>query len=235
MKLFITLIPFFAVLRLSAWQQRHAVLSLPSKTEVVQRKVDTIPQPAYSNVVILGNSITFTPANPSLGWYGNWGMAATVADSDYVHLLTVKFKQRNPNCVVTIRNISSFETDFKNYSLDANLKDLRDIKPDLLIIRIGENVNQAPLDTAAFRDKYQALINYFSNKPPILAVGSFWSMPVVDKIMSGYSKFITLSNLSRDPTNASFGLWTNTGVQYHPGNKGMRNISNAIWSAILKL
>jgi len=233
MKLFITLIPLFAVL--SIWQKDKTLLSLPSQTMVVQRKTCTIPQHTYSNVVILGNSLTYHPANPSIGWYGNWGMAATVADSDYVHLLIIKFKQRNPNCVVTVRSIGAFETDFKNYSLDANLKDLRDLKPDLLIIHIGESVNQVPLDTAAFRAKYKALVNYFSNKPAVLAVGSFWSMPVVDKIMSGYSKFISLSNLSRDPTNASFGLWTNMGVQYHPGNKGMRNISNAIWSAILKL
>jgi len=233
MKLYITLIPLFAVL--SIWQKDKSLLGLPSQTMVVQCKTGTIPQHAYSNVVILGNSITYHPANLSIGWYGNWGMAATVADSDYVHLLTIKFKQRNSNCVVTVRSIGSFETDFKNYNLDANLKDLRDLKPDLLIIHIGESVNQVPLDTAAFRAKYKALVNYFSNKPAILAVGSFWSMPVVDKIMSGYSKFITLSNLSRDSTNASFGLWTNMGVQYHPGNKGMRNISNAIWSAILML
>ena len=49
-----------------------------------------------SNVLILGNSITFSAADSKVGWFGNWGMAASKPEFDYVHLLTAKFKDLNP-------------------------------------------------------------------------------------------------------------------------------------------
>jgi hypothetical protein len=52
-----------------------------------------MPHP-FTNIVILGNSITYAPANAGIGWNANWGMAASAPEKDYVHLLTVKFKQK---------------------------------------------------------------------------------------------------------------------------------------------
>ena len=189
----------------------------------------------FSNVLILGNSITYSPADGSLGWYGNWGMAATVADSDYVHILTAKFKQQNDSCKVVADNIAVFETGFATYDLNANLQTYRDSKPDLLIIRIGENI-QTGFDTVLFNTKYAALVSYFKATNPnirVFAAGSFWpGRDGVDAIMKQYSPFLSLSYLSADLSNYSFGLWANSAVQQHPSNKGMKAISNAMWPQI---
>jgi hypothetical protein len=193
----------------------------------------TVGQPLiFSKVLILGNSITYTPANPSVGWPGSWGMAATVADSDYVHLLTAKFQKANPACIVTTNNISPFEFDWVNYNIDANLHTYRDLNPDLVILRIGENVNQMPLDTASFGAAYKALVKYFGTKTIVLGVGSLWSRPVTDAVMAKYARFFTLGPIGNDYSVYSFGLWANPGIAQHPGNKGMRIIADSIWNRV---
>jgi lysophospholipase L1-like esterase len=192
-------------------------------------------QSGLSNILILGNSITQASANPSIGWNNNWGMAATVADSDYVHRLTVQFDNKNSKCKVTAFNIASFETGFASYDFDANLKAYRDSKPDLLIIRIGENV-QDGFNATLFDTRYAALIAYFKSANPaikVYAFGSFWpGKGVVDDIMKKYSPFLSLSYLGNDLSNYSFGLWIDSGIQNHPSNKGMRLISDAIWQQV---
>lgn len=189
----------------------------------------------FANVVILGNSITYAPQNLSIGWNNNCGMAATQPENDYVHLLTGKLRKENSRCTVTIKNISNFEREYSSYDFDGELKLLTDLKPDLLIIRIGENVDQASLDSLKFDLSYQTLIKRFKAVSPsvkILAVGSFWGNKPVDNIMQNHSKWVGLSFLMNDLSNQAFGIYTDLGVAAHPSDKGMKAISNVIWDGI---
>jgi lysophospholipase L1-like esterase len=195
-------------------------------------------QPAtFKNVLILGNSITYAPANPSIGWNNSWGMAASIADSDYVHLLTARFKGANKSAVVAAVNIAEFEGDFDNYDFDTNLKSHKDSKPDLIILRIGENV--LTTDSVEFEKRYVDLLTYFKANNPnvkILAAASVWpDRDLADKVMSRHSDYISLIGLESDLTNFAFGLFANAGIQSHPDDKGMRLISNMIWTAVGKL
>lgn len=197
-----------------------------------------VPELTFSNVLILGNSITYTASNPDVGWLGNWGMAASKAEFDFVHLLTKNFKEKNPSCTVTSKYIGTFEMNYSTYDLDTELKMYRDQKPDLVILRIGENVKQPVVDSAALEKRYVELINYFkSNNPNVrfFAAGSFWGNPVVDRIMARHSDFVSLGHLVKDPTNAAWGLFDNQGVASHPSDKGMKAIADLMWPGILKL
>jgi lysophospholipase L1-like esterase len=190
------------------------------------------------NVLVLGNSITYSPANPTIGWSGNWGMAASAADSDYVHLLTARFQAANKASTLVAKNIADFENNFDTYDLDLNLKTYRDAKPDLIIFRIGENVTRVS-DSVLFDKKYAALLNYFTAANPkvkILAAGSVWpdrDMP--NAVMSKYSTYISLVNLQTNLSNFAFGLYPNAAIQSHPSNKGMKAITDQIWVAAQKL
>ena len=61
-------------------------------------------------------------------------------EKDFVHLLTAKAQQVNPKIQVKYGRIGDFEPNFSNY--DINLfKDYIEFKPELIIIRMGENMD----------------------------------------------------------------------------------------------
>lgn len=187
----------------------------------------------YSNILVLGNSITMAPENKAIGWNANWGMAATKPELDFVHLLAAKFQAINPDSKLQAKNIASFEADYNNYDIDKELSPYKNIKPDLIIIRIGENVSKEPI---GFETRYTSLIEYLKSNNPevrIIAVGSFWGNDPVDEIMSRGSEFITLKPLGLDMSNYAWGIYEDHGVASHPGDKGMMAIADMIWNAIL--
>nr|WP_068889307.1 SGNH/GDSL hydrolase family protein [Pedobacter panaciterrae] len=194
-----------------------------------------VAEAKYENVLILGNSITFAAADTKVGWLGNWGMAASAPELDYVHLLTTKFKDLNPKCVVTARNISRFEREYKTYNYQKDFKEFQELHPDLIIMRIGENIEQIGLDQSKLEEKYAQLITFLKQNNPdvkILAAGSFWGNDSADEIMNKYSKFVSLKNLSYDHTYKASGLFENYGVSEHPSDRGMKAIAEVIWNSL---
>ena len=57
-------------------------------------------------VLILGNSLVRHAPSPGIGWYGDWGMAASVKDSDLVHLLISDIHQADPSAIINFKNIN---------------------------------------------------------------------------------------------------------------------------------
>jgi len=187
------------------------------------------------NVLILGNSIVAHPIAPDLGWYGDWGMAASVRDSDFVHILINNLHNRDNSIAIRYDNISSFETNFDTYDLSqlASYKNA-----DMIIIKISENVNSQKAIADNFIFYYDRLIRYLAtDSTDKIIVNGFWPSPVNDIIKAYASKnnypFVTLPDLySDDVTNSAKGLFQNEGVANHPSDKGMRNIALRIWNCI---
>lgn len=200
--------------------------------------IKLIDNPQFNNVLIIGNSITYTAANPSGGWTCSCGMAAILPDSDYVHHLTKMFQTVNPKCTVTIGSSYAWELTYdNNFDIPGTYASLKAIKPDLVIFRLGEDVIQSPLDTTDFGNHYRSLIAYFTQQgSTILAVGSVWPRPVTDQVMKNNSpNFITLGNLGTDNSIYAFGLFADPGIQQHPNDKGHRLIADTIWKEVQQL
>jgi hypothetical protein len=195
-------------------------------------------QLTFKNVVIIGNSMTFAPANEQIGWYGNWGMAASAEDSDYAHILFKRLQSYQSSCTLAVKNTGGFETEYKNYDIKAKLGDLIDKAPDLVIIKIGENVIQSTLDTAAFHAKFLELINAFRRSNPnvkIIACGTIWSIPKVENLMQSVDSYVSLAFITKDVSNLAYGKFSDPGIEQHPGDKGMKAIADEVWKHILTL
>ena len=197
---------------------------------------------SYKRVFIFGNSITRHGPKAQVGWFGDWGMAASVKDSDYVHLLIKKLKTVNPLVSVYFKNIADYERDYWNYNL-SQLDSLRQLKPDLIIFRLGENVAAERIAEHDFKKYYKGLVDYFKASNPkvkILNASTFWkkeavTLAIQEASEAGGDRFLSLSDLSKDPANMALDKFKDKGVGSHPSDKGMKAIAEMIWMEIVRM
>ena len=187
-------------------------------------------------VLILGNSLVRHSPSPEIGWYGDWGMAASVKDSDLVHLLIRDIHQVDPSAVINFKNIADFERNFDTYPL-SNLDPLKN--PDVLIMKIAENVNDQKAMDDHFILWYDKLVKYVAPGDHSLKViaDGFWAKESVNRLIEEYAiqkgyPYISLAGLSKDSTNLALGRFKHSGVAIHPSDKGMRMIEQRIWVSI---
>lgn len=190
----------------------------------------------YKTVLILGNSIVQHPKKPDIGWYGDWGMAASVKDSDFVHRFIQDIYHVDPAVKVRFKNIAEFEIHFDTYSL-SDLDSLKN--PDILIIKIAENVDDAKALKDNFMNYYDKLVKYIApHKRSIkIIVDGFWSNKHVNHLIEKYAlkkkySFVSITDLSKDSTNTALGKFEHKGVASHPSDKGMRMIEQKIWNSV---
>lgn len=195
----------------------------------------------FNKVLILGNSITYHAASSNLGWNANWGMAASVRDSDFVHILNRNFQSRNSKIILKAINLGQFESEYESYNLNS-VDSLRKFNPDLLILRLGENVIASKPEFKVFSRHYTELIRFFkmnNQNIRIICVSNFWRNPLVEDIIKECAKsenvsYVSLSHLDEAKYTA-WGLFNNPAVGSHPGNKGMNEIANLIWNKTLEI
>lgn len=206
------------------------------------------PQSAkqFQRILFLGNSITLHSPAPKIGWKGNWGMAASSPEKDYVHLVTqalTKSQGKQPKTLV--KNIAAFERNYADYNLKESLKDAFSFKPDLVIVAIGENVPQLKSDEekTGFQASVDELLKLVQSEsqPTIIVRSSFWPNPAKDSALKAASQqaggtFVDISALGKNEANyaRSERKFEHAGVAAHPGNRGMQAIADAIVNALKK-
>jgi hypothetical protein len=199
--------------------------------EIVSSKVGKL-----KTVLVLGNSILQHGPDQTIGWSGNWGMAATCIDSDFVHRLIRDIKQKDSSVQIKFRNIAGFERNYRSFDL-SSLDSLKN--PDLLIMRIGENVDNEQAMDSNFIAHYDELIKFLDSKHQSvrLITDGFWENRYVNGLIRAYSEaehdpFISIRDLSKDSTNRAGGKFSNQGVALHPSDKGMKMIEERIWNYV---
>ena len=199
-----------------------------------------------ARVLFLGNSITLHGPAPAIGWTGNWGMAASAERLDYVHLLTADIAAvSGVQPTVMIKNIADFERGYSTFDAAESLKSELAFQADIIIVAIGENVSELTTEDAKskFATAFAGLLHELRQhgNPTVFVRSSFWSNPTKDSIMQTTARdagvaFVDIATLGSDESNMarSERQIEHAGVAAHPGDKGMKAIADAIFTAIRK-
>ena len=201
----------------------------------------------FSKALVLGNSITKHGIKADI-WWGQWGMAATKPEYDFVHVIEegLKVKDANAECIGV--NIAAWEQDFTT-NLATLIGDALTSSTDLVVIRLGENVPNG--NVLSFQSALGNLVDYIYSISPnakVVITTMYWANTSKDAAIAGAAnaKHIDLVSINQFGITAyeeSVGHYvygdddaiheiTNSGVANHPSNVGMAAIANAILTAI---
>lgn len=161
-------------------------------------------------------------------------MAASAEENDYVHLLIDKFKKYNDSVEVRYASVPNFEREFWNYNY-SQLDGFRAFAPDLIIIRLGDNVDDMEATNRKFDNYLFEFISYLKNgeRTAICITSTFWPSKIVNEQIEKLAElenyiYVSIEDLAKDSSNKAIGLFTNPEVAEHPSDKGMALIAQRI-------
>lgn len=112
-------------------------------SEIDEEVLDTaVIEPEPYHYVAFGNSVTYGEITENI-WWGDWGMAASSKEKDYVHLISSELEQTLSRPVVTeVYNLKSWELAKNRISMLEEFEETLDETTDLVTIQSGENITQ---------------------------------------------------------------------------------------------
>ena len=187
-------------------------------------------------LLILGNSITHHSPAPQLGWEGDWGMAASCAEHDFVHRLASMLEGAGKTVLLRERNVADIERGLAG-DLRAYLADELAFAPEVVVLRISENTPGERNEE--FAREYTAMIRMFSENPAcsVFAVGPFWKNDAVEALLRDAADrcgayWVSLSALHGKDEYTAKGQFSHEGVAGHPSDAGMQAIADIIFGDI---
>lgn len=199
---------------------------------------------AAERLLFIGNSITLHGPAPKIGWTGNWGMAATEAEKDYVHRVVAAVAKRHGQAPeFRVANVADFERAYEHFDFVAKLKEPLALQPEVVVVAIGENVPALKTDEAKtkFRESMTQLLALLKGSEPraLFVRSCFWADAAKDAAMKEACTavggiFIDIGALGKNERNyaRSERKIDHEGVARHPGDQGMNAIADAIVRAM---
>lgn len=230
------------------------------KIKVVDGELKIVPT-NYRNPIFMGNSIMLH-ANVDIWKVGDRGMAATIAENDYVHKVVEGMKKKYAdlsysyisstttsegmevsNLINTKYTIETYKEEILDFANWSNNYDFS--KHDCLIISLGENASTAS-NVDRFIQNLKGFINYIRSKSAmdIYLCSSFWAectneLLSLSKDMNiPYINFYQPSYENKQYLGAFYstqeGLMpiTHNGVAYHTNDYGMEKAANSILAGL---
>lgn len=211
----------------------------PEKAPAQQspEKAATTKAGKIGTLMVVGNSIAWHPPRADIGWKGNWGMAATSQDKDYAHQLHKHLCKHQPD--------PEPKLDVQNYivrSLTTNPKLTKQItssKADVVVIQIGDNIAAKDATEKNVTLPLISFVRELKKTNPtakVFIASTYGDSPKVDSLLKkaqvqSKSHWISLKGIIHDARNraGSEGHFTHSGVNWHPGDHGMKTIADTMW------
>ena len=201
---------------------------------MVEEKKDSILK-----ILFVGNSITFHAQKESIGWCANWGMAASKEENDYVHKTVSMLEKEYGNISFCIAQVAAWESEydtFTDYMIEKFYSAARNFHADIIVMRLGENINLERNKINNSKPYYDKLVNFFvsNNTKQIIITDTFWrDFDAINTMLKNYALendylFCELSDLPYDEKTMALGLYEHQGICVHPSDYGMKKIAERI-------
>ena len=191
-------------------------------------------------VLFLGNSITLHWPAPAIGWHGDWGMAASRQENDYVHICMRRLRAVYPQAGWRIGALADWERAF--WTDEAVLKDfypLRDWRPNYIFcVILGANTPESELDKHDFAQHYRRMIRFFNPErdAKVIVTDMFWACPAKDEAIRAAAEaegaiLVPMGDLGATAEMMALDEYEHRGVAGHPGDRGMEAIASRLLAA----
>jgi len=203
------------------------------------------PLPETVQIAFIGNSITLHSPMHNIGWLNFNGMAASVEENDYAHIildnLNIKIGEAH------IVNFSCLESGFIfSQTHIRHFEDVVSKKPKIIIIQLGDNLSlDLARPIASLKRIYAFAINYSevvsrasASGAMVYCVSTWWESKIKDFLIrricekSG-ARFVYIGDIFRQEFNVDqLERFSNVEVDRHPKDFGMRQIASRLQAAI---
>ncbi len=186
-------------------------------------------------VLFIGNSITKHGVKEEIGWFVDWGMAASCEENDFVHVAVRLLEEKYGKVDYCIAQGATWEQKFTEPFKREDYTKAKEFDADLIVLRIGENIPPELLTAVDPVAKFKELIEYFKGTSckQVIVTDNFWrwdDLAVYVKQLcenEGYT-FCTISDIFEDKSTMALGQFWHEGVALHPNDKGMEMIAKRI-------
>lgn len=198
-----------------------------------------------TKILFAGNSIARHEINEKLGWFGDWGMAASSEDKDFVHQTVRMLEDRGMKVDYCVAQVAEWEFRFNEdlAPLEEMYANAKDFAADIVIIRACENMRRCaamenePIEK--WKPYFDNMIRFFCSNPnaKVIVTDSFHPLEERDRFIReicqerGYT-FCKISDLGTDEKYMATGLYRSKAVCRHPGDLGMEEIAKRLVALI---
>ena len=190
-------------------------------------------------ILFVGNSITLHGIRPEIGWHGQWGMAASAREKDYVHLTMERVRNIDPDAAFCICQVADWERQFVHgEDVLQQYAYARAFEADIILLRMVENCPKKDYEYGLFLRQLDKLIRYLdgTGRGKVIATTGFWKHPA-DEAIRAWAKqqdmpLCDLGQLGEQDEMKAIGQFEHKGVANHPSDAGMLAIADAIWAKL---
>ncbi len=200
-------------------------------------------------VFCLGNSLLLHGPSASVGWDGNWGMAASAADRDYFNVMQKLLKKDFPDMksewyresvYLFERAISSsLDADYTDVLDDAFGAKMREVMPDVVTFQFGDNTPASEITAESYAYALGQCIDFCRSINPdvkIILAKNFYggTAKIKGAELAAANKAVALVDLSvyNLKEYKAIGLFENSGVAGHPNDLGMQRIGETFYEVL---